>query len=145
MDFQILHYTLFRKKELDLEAQLPLRTKLRPCGIAIGLQLSVDRELCNTISLQWQYIAQSKQLADAAANWNRPHIPCLGSLPVSGENRRAGNIPTIREIVVYEILQQHAVHGPVAPPSKRPLIIHQRAQHPMPLDRQHHSSRPHAP
>src|ERR1700746_1718520 len=36
MDFQLRHYTLFRKKELDLEAQLPLRTKLRPCGVSLA-------------------------------------------------------------------------------------------------------------
>jgi len=39
------YYTthLFWKKELDLEAQLPLRTKLWRCQVAVGLQLSVDR------------------------------------------------------------------------------------------------------
>ena len=40
-----------RKKELDLETQLPLLAELLPCGVAESLQLSVDRKLRNLMAL----------------------------------------------------------------------------------------------
>jgi len=45
-----------RKQELNLKAQLPLGTELRSRHVAVGRQLSVDRQLRDRMSFQWQYL-----------------------------------------------------------------------------------------
>src|SRR4030095_5172327 len=52
-----LNPRLLRKQQLNLEAQLPVGTKLRTMHIAKRLQLRVDRRLRNSMALQRKYLA----------------------------------------------------------------------------------------
>jgi len=49
------------------------------------------------------------------------------------------------EVVVKEWLDEHRVHVIFAPPRKRPLVIRQRPDHPVPRHGKQHKARPRAP
>lgn len=92
----------FREKQLRLEAELPVGTT--PAGrhhVVEGFQLKIDRQL-----------AQLDDFANTAANRHSPTL-VAGGLPIRCNDRRCGDIPAMREVVVNERLGQVA----------RPILI----------------------
>src|SRR5262245_863740 len=53
----ILDPRLFRKQQLNLKAQLPIRTELRLGYVAEYLKLCVEWQLRNRMTLQWKHFA----------------------------------------------------------------------------------------
>src|SRR5215831_15374624 len=89
----------FREHELDLRADLPVRSEVRSHDVVIRRYLSVYRQLANV-----------KDLADAAAEWNGPLLTGL-SLPVCRQDRCTREIEAALEVVIGEGLQQEVIVG----------------------------------
>src|SRR4030095_8600820 len=51
-----LNSRLLRKQQLDLEAELPIRSEFGLCHVAKRLELRVDREFRDRMTLEWQYL-----------------------------------------------------------------------------------------
>ena len=79
-----------REQELHLEAYSPVGTGAGPFGIVEGLERGVDR-----------LPADLEDLAAAAADRNGPALRRSGA-PVCGDDRRARQVPAIRQVVVDE-------------------------------------------
>ena len=75
---------LFREKELNLEAQRPVRCKHRSFDVAQCLQLGIKRRL-----------AHLEQFADTATHEYRPTVAAVG-FPIGSHYRRAGQVSTAR-------------------------------------------------
>src|SRR5271166_3270801 len=124
----------FRKKKLHMEAELPVgATMLRRHHVVEGLQLNIDRQLVDLYNF-----------ANSAANRQSPTL-VAGGLPVRRNDRRRGDIPAMAEVVVNEWLDKKRVHALVAPPRKRPLVLRQRPDHPVPRRGQYHDGGSRAP
>src|SRR4051794_30088634 len=92
----------FREHQLNLEPDLPVGSVVGSNGVVVGRELRVHRQL-----------AQMKDLADAAADWNGPLL-AAGRVPIDRSDRRAGEIEAALEVVVDEGLDETVVVGAAA-------------------------------
>ena len=110
---------LLRKHELYLESDLPIRPVIRLDHIVIGTKLCVH----------WER-SEVEYLAEGGTDRDRPALAIFG-LPVDGDNRRAADIETTREVVVEERLDQAVVVGAATLAARqRPDIVGQHPVHP---------------
>ncbi len=68
-------HLLFREKKLNLEAQRPVRSKIRPIDVAKCLQLGIKKQL-----------AQLEQFADTATQGHLPSVAIV-SFPIGSHYR----------------------------------------------------------
>jgi hypothetical protein len=114
------------EQEGELEAKRPRRTgersDRRPNRVIERLDLRVD----------WGKAVNPEQPPDAAAERHDPLVVRRRE-PIGGDDRLRGQIPTVRQIVVDEILERHLVDLLPVPPS--PNVIDKSADHPRLLNR----------
>ena len=121
---QTLGICLFRKQQLHLEARLPFRPSSRRRYVVEDLNLRVDRLL-----------AELEQAPEPAADGHGPFSAVRE--PIRGDDGARGEVPAIGEIVVHERLDQHLIDvRTLASARKRPDIVGERAEQPMPLYRE---------
>src|SRR5437016_666217 len=112
---------LFRQEDLNLEAQLPVRTDVRRHRVVESLDLRVHRE---------PNLAYPPELTPTAAYGDGPRV-AGGGRPVGRHDRSAGEVPALAEVVVQERLDQHLLHVLVAPAGERPLVVRRARRRPM--------------
>ncbi|MDA1024819.1 MAG: hypothetical protein O3A19_00180 [Planctomycetota bacterium] len=107
------------EEQLDLESNAPLADAGGTLHVIESLQLDVDG-----------LSADSKHLANPAANWNRPSIVGIG-LPVGRDDRSGGggDVPAVVQVVVDEWLHQQCVHIRSTRSGVRPDILNQSTDH----------------
>src|SRR5215813_2894358 len=123
------------KEELELKTQLPIRPEPRSLCVEERLQLGIHRQ---------PNLAHSPYLPPTAAHRDGPVITAAGR-EVGRHDRRAGEIPAVRQVVVEKRLDQQLVEILIAPTRKGPLLVDERADYPGTIHEQTHGRGSHAP
>src|SRR5215831_10781657 len=111
---------LFRKHELHLCANLPVRPEFRAYQVVVTGNLRIHRQL-----------AEMEDLADAAADRHRPPVAAV-RFPVRGHDRRGREVQAfvLLEVIVQERLKREIVVRATGAVGYRPDVVHQEAVDP---------------
>src|SRR5258705_7056550 len=127
-----LRFGLFGIEQRDLYSNTPVGCAGRMQGVAVEVYCDIDG-----------LIAETHDTSGAAAKGYRPHAPGGGvvpiggfagglAVPVRGDDWRGGEIPTLVQVVVDEVLEQHLIHiWPVCGPGDGEDVVDQGSDGPM--------------
>src|SRR5271154_3432714 len=102
-------------------------------SVTVELEANVDR-----------LGSQFHDASDAAAERHDPSA-AVGHFPVSGEGGLPGEIPTLLQVVVDEILKQKLIHvGQIGMTGYGPDVVHEKSQGPFARLDQNHGGRAYA-
>src|SRR5262245_28705414 len=127
-------WSLPREQDSELDAQGPVRTRIRSNNIRVCLQARVEG-----------LVSESKHLPYPSPERYRPFVSVF-PFPVSRDDWRTGEIPTLVKIVIDGILREELAYArAILATGKGPHVVCEETQDPGPFDEEYGSGGPRTP